>query len=387
MARDKRPDRPFRVLLANPWSTCHGGTSMVLLEFATQLDRERYEPIVLCPEPGALPDRLRELGIPHLVHSMTGLTKERPLRFIADTLWYCRYLRRERIDLVHLNGPKWRSSVASAAHLTQVPLVVHVHNPLKHGHRNFSLRYAERILPVSNAVGATLYNDPSYRAKTQTLYNGVELERFATEGDDHRAELKAEDRPVIGFVGQLVPRKGLTTLINAMPKVIQRHPQALLAVVGCAPPGDDRYEQECRSLVEQHRLEQHAKFMGFRRDVERWMRTFDLFVLPTRSEPFGKVIIEAMVSGCAVVASRVGGIPEIIGTPSVGTLIPPDDPEAVAAAITAYLDDPERRHITAQAGNQHARSHFSMEAMISQLESIYAELLGVSSAQPVSTAR
>lgn len=366
---------PKRVLLVNPWSSCHGGTSMVLLEFVKHLDRSRFEPVVLCPKPGELTERLEEIGVPYVVHRLPGLTKEAIPRFLRESFWYWRWLRGEGFDLIHLNGPKWKSCIAWAARLCRIPLVVHVHNPARHVEKNFSLRWAQRIMPVSDAVGQSLYQSPLYKHRTLTLHNGVELDRFAMGGPDHRSKITFPNQTLIGFVGQIVPRKGLVTLLKAMPQVLARHTNVRLLIVGCAPSGEEAYESECRILVKQLQIENHVEFLGFKRDVDRWMRTFDLFVLPTRSEPFGKVIIEAMTAGCPVIASRVGGIPEIIQDEKHGTLIPPDDPGSLATAILEYLDNPDRRESVSKAGCQHVRENFSIEAMITKLESVYTDVI------------
>jgi glycosyltransferase involved in cell wall biosynthesis len=120
-----------------------------------------------------------------------------------------------------------------------------------------------------------------------------------------------------------------------------------------------------------------VRFLGYRRDVPALMRTFDVFALPTRSEPFGKVVIEAMAAGCPVVASEVGGIPEIVTNPDLGKLIAPDDPAALAAAILDYLVNADRRRLIAQAGSVSVRDRFGMTAMLQRLQGIYDEVLDI----------
>jgi glycosyltransferase involved in cell wall biosynthesis len=105
------------------------------------------------------------------------------------------------------------------------------------------------------------------------------------------------------------------------------------------------------------------------------MRTFDVFALPTRSEPFGKVVIEAMAGGAPVVASEVGGIPEIVTSAGLGTLIPPDDPSALADAVVAYLADPVRRKEVAARAAASVQSRFTMAAMLNRFQGLYDEVL------------
>ena len=172
-----------------------------------------------------------------------------------------------------------------------------------------------------------------------------------------------------------MPRKGLDTLFRAMPKILRSQSGALLVIVGCAPPGEPEYEAECRRLAAELGIEQHVHFTGYRRDVPAWMRTFTVFALPTRSEPFGKVVIEAMAAGCPVVVSAVGGIPEIVREPSLGTLIPPDDPERLADEVLNYLTDRDMARRVGENAAQQVRERFSMRTMIGQLERLYESLI------------
>ena len=370
--------QPKRVLLVNPWSSCHGGTSMVLLDMVTHLDRKRFDPLVLCPEPGELPERLADLGVPVALHSITALAKETLLRFAFELVWYRGYLRRQRINLIHFNGAKWRASVAAAARICGIPYVAHVHNRTCSARDNFSWRWAERVIPVSDAAGKSFYADAVFRHKTETVYNGVDLSRFDIAGRNNRHEIDAGDRPVVGFVGHIVPGKGLHTLIEAMRMVVETCPTAILVVVGCAIREGSDYEQQCRQLVNDRNLGSQSVFVGFRQDIPAWMRTFDVFVLPTLSEMCPKVIIEAMAAGRPVVASAVGGVPEIVSRPELGTLVPPDEPKATAQAILRYLTDPELAGKVGQAAAKHVHDHFGVQSMVRRIESIYDEVLASS---------
>jgi glycosyltransferase involved in cell wall biosynthesis len=122
-------------------------------------------------------------------------------------------------------------------------------------------------------------------------------------------------------------------------------------------------------------LDGAVRFVGYRRDVPAWMRTFDVFALPTRAEPFGKVVIEAMAAGCPVVASRVGGIPEIITAADLGTLITPDDPRGLADAIVQYLTNPAKAAQTGSAGRRHVVERFDLPHMIERIERLYDGIL------------
>jgi glycosyltransferase involved in cell wall biosynthesis len=366
---------PRRVLYFNSWSTAHGGSSTSLIDIVRTLDRRRFEPLVVCPEPGELPSRLLEIDVPVTIHPLSRLNREEGWKFLREVPWYMRLLRRQQVSLVHGNTSTSRRSLLQAAALARLPYVQHIRNGARQPGLTVGCRYATRVIVNSNDAGRALYADPMLASKTVTIHNAVDLTAHDVR-DDRRAELQAGTRPVIGFVGQIVPRKGVTTLLRAMRSVIDRHPDALLAIVGCAPPDDQTYDVECRSLTSQLDLADSVRFVGYRRDVPSWMRTFDVFALPSQSEPFGKVVVEAMAAGCPVVASRVGGIPEIVSRPDLGTLIAPDSADALARAILEFLDDRVRARAVADAGRRHAIAHFGLAAMVGRLQDLYDEILG-----------
>jgi glycosyltransferase involved in cell wall biosynthesis len=365
------------VLFVNSWSTAHGGSSTSLLDVVTHLDPARYRPVVMCPAEGELPARLREVNVPVMVRGIHRPTREELHRFLLEAPLHWRWLKSERIALVHGNTSASRRSIVQAAVSAGVPYIQHVRNVVRNPQSPYGYQVAERIVCNSDATAAVFRADQALGAKTVTLYNAVDLAQYDGERETRREELALDaSRPIVGFVGQIVPRKGVTTLITAMSEVLARVPDALLVIVGCAPPDETAYEIECRRLVESLGLGEHVRFTGYRRDVPAFMRTFDVFALPTRSEPFGKVVIEAMAAGCPVVASHVGGIPEIVTSPQLGLLIPPDEPAALSAALLEYLTNPDRRRAVANSGYVSVRSRFGMAAMLHNLQALYDDVLG-----------
>ena len=367
---------PRKILFVNSWSTAHGGSSTSLIDVVVNLDRSRYEPVVLCPTDGELPSRLRQLGVPVLARGIHRPTREELFRFLIEVPRHWRWLRSEGIALVHGNTSASRRSIVQASVSAGIPYVQHVRNVVRSPQKNFGYRVADRIICNSNSTAAVFHDEPAFAPKTITLYNAVDLARYDVERDARREELGVSaERAIVGFVGQLVPRKGVITLINAMPSVLSRVPNALLVIVGCAPPDETEYEAECRRLVSALGLDAQVRFVGYRQDVPAFMRTFDVFALPTRSEPFGKVVIEAMAAGCPVVASHVGGIPEIVTGADLGSLIPPNDSPALASAVVEFLTSRERRRLVAERGAASVRTRFGMPSMLQQLQALYDEVL------------
>ena len=155
--------------------------------------------------------------------------------------------------------------------------------------------------------------------------------------------------------------------------VAEHHPKSILVLVG---KGDDKGEEEMR-LKEQVKnlgLADRVHFLGWRADVDQIMGCFDIFVLPSLNEGMGRVLVEAMAAGLPIVASRVGGIPDLVKDGKNGLLVPPADASALAEAISDLLTDKEKRNRMGEAGKKMCRQ-YSAEAMVEQIDNLYKELL------------
>jgi glycosyltransferase involved in cell wall biosynthesis len=158
-------------------------------------------------------------------------------------------------------------------------------------------------------------------------------------------------------------------LIRAFAMVRRSHPAALLVLAGDGP-----CRAELERLATDTGLAEHVKFLGTRDDVPAVMSAFDVFALPSIAEGISNTLLEAMASGLPVVATRIGGNPEIVAERVCGTLVPRQDPEALAAAISEYLEDPETRRRHGAGSRERAVRHFSLERMIEGYRNLYAGL-------------
>ena len=157
-------------------------------------------------------------------------------------------------------------------------------------------------------------------------------------------------------------------LLRAMSLLVDRFPKLQLYVVGDGPLRS-QLEREARDLA----IDARVCFAGIDPEVQPWLSSTDVFVLPSRSEGMGRVLQEAMASGVAVVASRVGGIPELVQDGVTGLLVDPDDPAALAQAIGVLLDDDALRQKLADAGHRFVADSYSMPGLVSDIEEIYGK--------------
>jgi sugar transferase (PEP-CTERM/EpsH1 system associated) len=293
-----------------------------------------------------------------------------------------RLLRRLRPLIVHSRN--WPAIDAiPAARVARVPLVVHgehgreVADPEGRNPRRKRIRRAlaplvHHFVTVSADLRRWLIEDVRVpAAKVSAIHNGVDLSRFGRAGrleSRLRLDLPAE-AVIVGTVGRLDPVKDQAGLIRAFAKVRSAHPEALLVVVGDGP-----CRAELEDVVAASGQGEHVRLLGNRDDIPAVMAALDVFVLPSIAEGISNTILEAMASGLPVVATRVGGNPELVEDGIGGALVPRQDPSALAAAIAGYVADPELRRRHGLASRQRATGHFSLERMAEAYANLYTNL-------------
>lgn len=193
-------------------------------------------------------------------------------------------------------------------------------------------------------------------------------------------------RPVIGVVARLVRVKGLEYFIEAAARLSERFPEAVYALVG-GPIADAEerdgksYETELQELAAARGVADRVLFMGYRRDVPRLLSRFTVSVLPSLSEGLSNTLLESMAAGVPVVATEVGGSPEVVEDGVNGLLVPPGDGDALAAAIGRLLADPEHARDLAAAGRERVTTHFTPSALVDRTAAAYRTILGGSGAR------
>ena len=209
--------------------------------------------------------------------------------------------------------------------------------------------------------------------KFVTIHSGIDLAYFRSVRVDPAVKRKElglpPEGPIVGTVGRLVPIKGLEWLLKAAPRVLAEFPQACFVIIGDGP-----MLGELRELTAILGIGLRVVFLGAREDVPECLAAFDLFVLPSLNEGMGRVLLEAMAVGCPVVATRVGGIPDIVADRTTGLLVPPRDDRALAEAILTLLRDRSRRVAYGEAARRHVDGRFDVETMVRNIERLYDEV-------------
>ena len=347
----------------------NGGAQESYTGLLLRLDRSRYDVRALSLSAGSAVSRLRALGV--AVDVIDETDDELAIRELAA------WLRREEIDLVHSH--MYRAEVlgtraAVAAGTPVIMATVHssrVRSPADTALLASLTPHMDRLIVPSDSIAHKVRCEGRDGARFAVIPNGVDLSRFASPAPPctMRDEFGIPcDAPLIGVVARLEAEKGHRYLIDAMPAVLQAAPDAWLAIVG---EGSEADALKAQAAATSERI----VFTGRRDDVSALTADLAVAVLPSLREAQGISILEAMARLRPVVASAVGGIPEVITSGVDGLLVPPADPAALAEAIGSLLTSPALRERIGESGFRTVRDRFSIDAQVKRIEVVYDEEL------------
>lgn len=252
-----------------------------------------------------------------------------------------------------------------------------------HTFSRWKYHQVDRFIAASQAVRSTLLHDGVPSDRIVLVHSGIDIHRVQAEPpiNVHAEFWLPTHAPLVGAAGALTTEKGHRHLIEAAAAVVRDVPDARFVIVG---EGELRHALE-RQIHELH-LEKHVFLAGFRPDALAFHKAFDVFVATPAAEGLGTALLSAMASAKAVVATEVGGIPEIVRQGETGIVVPPRDPEALAQAIVRLLKDDELRARMGRAGFEQVRRMFSAERMVEETLTVYRAVAASRHAYPASEA-
>jgi sugar transferase (PEP-CTERM/EpsH1 system associated) len=350
-----------------------GGLEELVLNVVRKANREKYRlTVIVLRQDGPLALEIEKLGVQvHRLGGGEGFSWALVSRLAT-------LLRQEKIDLVHTHdlGPFIYGGLAMLRRgnrnlfHTEHSYLSQDSSRLRLFEKWLSL-WARMIIADSADVARVLIEQQKIAPqKVVTILNGIDLQRFAAcDRDRFRRELGvAPGQPLLGTVGRLVPVKNQSLLLRAFARLRQEQPAARLVLVGDGPERA-ALEEEADGLG----LGRTVFFTGSRRDIPEIMAALDIFILPSFSEGLSLTLLEAMAAGKPVVATRVGGNPEVIRDGSNGLLVASDQVEELAAALRRLLAGGDSfTAMLARAGQQTVADRFSLTAMVQAYEAVYA---------------
>jgi len=346
-----------------------GGVETGTLDLAKYLVRAGHKAVVVS-NGGELVKELESLGAVHYqlpVHKKSVFAMWRLVSRLVEII------QKEKIDIVHARSraPAWIAYFA--ARRTRTVFITTCHGYYKKHPFSQVMGWAKRVIVLSNVIARHMIDDfgvPYERIRL--IPRSVDLEKFKFSSPE---EKRGEEFNV-GIVGRLTPIKGHMYFIKAMAKVTRVVPRLKIWIIGDAPSSKEAYKDQLKLLVKRLGLSSRTEFLGNQRDIPGIMEHLDLLALATTThEAFGRVIIEAQASGVPVVATKVGGVVDIIEDKKTGLLVPPADPESMAEAVIQIFKDAGLSRDLAQSAYAKVKEKYNAEMMVKNTLEVYQDAL------------
>jgi glycosyltransferase involved in cell wall biosynthesis len=369
-----------------------GGPAIHVVNLTAGLNPPRYQSLLVAGSENeaegsmldfALSHGVRPTVIPEMVTAFSLAPRD------AKALWKLYGLmRKERPQIVHTHTAKAGFLGRLAARLAGVPIIVHTfHGHVLHGYygpsKSWVLRrmeqslawFTDRLVTVSEQVKSELVSYGIARAeKINVIPLGFDLEPFLSS-HTHRGEFRREiglsdEIKLIGIVGRIFPIKNHSLFLECAARIYAREPTARFVIVG-----DGVLRSALEHQAQKLGLAQQVLFTGWRRDLPRIYADLDVLVVSSDNEGTPVSAIEAMASSCPVVATHVGGLPDLITHKKTGFLVRPRDPDGIAASVLQVLQNPQMAQTLTRNARIAARNRFAMKRLISDTHHLYCQLL------------
>ncbi len=281
-------------------------------------------------------------------------------------------------DILHIHSRRLAVDFwgALAARKAGIPALLsrRVDNPEPRWVATLKYRLHDHIITISEGIRQVLLDEGVAANKVTTVRSAIDINDFSTEcnRDTFRQTFSLPDDAItLATVAQLIPRKGHRYLLQVLPTLLQQYPRLRVLFFGQGP-----LEQALRQEVEAAGLADIVQFTGFRADLPQWLPCIDIIVHPAEMEGLGVSLIQAAASGVSVIASRAGGMPEIVHDQHNGLLVEPGNTVQLQQALESLLQDKSLRRKMGQKGRELVEQGFSIDTMVDGNLAIYRQLLG-----------
>ena len=351
-----------------------GGIGNYILSLSAMLKKKGLD-VIVASSGGNLEGKLSRYGIPH-----RGLDIDTKFEFspkvFSSAVRISGIVKKEGVDIIHAHSRVSQAASLFASMISGVPFVTTCHGYFKKRSRGVFDTWGKKVIAISDAVKIHLKDDLGVSEKrTELIYNGVDIDRFSRrylerEMSALRKELGMKDGPVIGTVGRLSSIKGQRFLIQAMRDVISHVPDAQCLIVGS---GDEEFN--LKGLARSRGLEDSIYFVPSHPETQKFLAIMDVFVFPSVQEGLGIALLEALASGKACVASRAGGISNVIVNGSNGMLVDVGDVPAISKAVLSLLKNPDLRKEMGSRGMTLVTEKFTLNSMAERIIELYGKVL------------
>jgi glycosyltransferase involved in cell wall biosynthesis len=347
-----------------------GGQEKRILRELLGLTRASFRPLLACQPGSRIGQNAEARGLP--VEYLKIRANIDPLAVFQFIRMYHRY----SVDIVHTHSSadSWMAGTAAKISPRHPSVVRTRHLSASFNNRLIYSFMADRVVTVGSSTRRYMIQEKRIpERKVLTIPTGVDLSQFNPQEtrEDLRGELGIPPGvPVYGTVAVFRRMKGHRYLLAAVPEISRAVPGARLLLIGEGPQ-----ENNLQKMIEEMGIQESVIMPGFREDIARVLNTLDVFVFPSLQEALGTAVLEAMAMEKPVVASRVGGIPEIVREGRTGYLIDPEDPRAISGGVIRLLKDGEMRRQMGAEGRKLVENHYDTRRMVRQLEKLYYKLM------------
>lgn len=376
-----------RVLFVNPGAEV-GGAETNLINMLRYAKVGGYEPVgVVLPNRGTLADLLHAFSIPIRTVQYYGLRWSSPWRYAQTVVQLLRCIQELKADVIHLNHQLLVAPVVQAGLLVARPVICHIRNypnpEFMKTNRRW-LNYCSVMLTVSQAVLKGYLSYGTNEDRLYQIYDGIELDAYNygnRKQNYNRLPGIEVDDPVIGYVGRLVPEKGIEDLIRSLPQVLNKVPNLQTVICG-QDQSSGQYETCLKALVDDLALSDNVHFLGFRNDIRRILTTVDVLVIPSRlsmREGLPLTAVEGLASGCLIVATPNSGMPEAVHHEQTGFLVEPENPDLLAKSIIRALSlSPLEKQRIQKQGRSLVERQFTVQQQVCELGQLYNQIVNKS---------
>jgi len=366
------------ILFIHHVSTFSGGAEKYLHDVVSVLDPQ-YKVFFIAQEPGALSEQLNKLGV---LVSFQKFPAFRKLKYFLSQWSAVRRLIKfcslHDIHLICSNCYRVTPYAVTAARALHIPSMTIIHDFVSEEKlKNFHVFDCELLVTVSKSLSKEWQS--SFKREIVTVYNGMDAGKFIQqahrEPSFRQEHAIAVDGKIVGMVGNFAPVKNHKLFLEAMKTVAVSFSDVTFVIVGDSLGIENLSLQDLKNEAKKIGLEGKVIFTGSRNDVPHILQSFDILVLPSSKEPFGRVVMEAMAMGVAVVATDSGGPGEIIEDGVCGIIIPPDDAFAIVQAVLELLRDAPRRKELGGKAQERVRRSFDLKNTVYRFNDIFEKLL------------
>lgn len=356
-----------------------GGIARHVLDIMTKLDRKNFHPIIFCLDKrGVSVEPIESMHIP-VKDLQLGRSSIYRFNTLKATFTLSKFLKSEKVHIVQTFQIKSTILGTLASIIAKTPTLITTRHDMAWDTKSrqilmlkISNCFADKVIAVSDAVRKnTIVMEGIQIDKIQTIYNGVDIDKFDVKPDkETKRKIGLDPGFVVGMVANFMPVKDHINFCHAAATVLDSFEKVQFLLVGSGP-----LEEEIRALTKKLGIEKKVVFAGHREDIPELLSSMDIFVLSSKSEGHPYSLIEALAQGKPVVATRVGGVSDVVVNGKNGYLVPPKNSHQLAQAIIKLLKDTDLRRSFGKEGKRVARQNFSLKRMVSETELLYRKLV------------